>query len=289
MQILLQLIINSLVAAAIYALLAVGFNLIYGTTKFFNLAHGVMAALGGYLVFALIQKFSLGLPSWLAFLLAVAGSTLIGLGSYLFIYAPLKKRGASSMILLVASLGISTALQAVIAIIFSSQFYTLSDLVPERTFFIGGAAITGVQIALFITTAIISAATILLIRKTAFGRAVQAVSDDEEVAKIVGINTEKIIAWTFVLGSALAGIAGVFVGLDTGIEPNMGFHLLLRGIIAAIVGGIGTMWGALLGALLLGLVENFGIWYIASEWKDAIAFALLIIFLIFRPRGILKR
>ena len=121
-----------------------------------------------------------------------------------------------------------------------------------------------------------------------FGKSVRAVSDDEEVAKIVGINTERVIGWIFFIGSAVAGLAGILVGFDTGIQPTMGLNLLLKGIIAAIVGGVGNIWGALLGAILLGFVENFGIWKISGEWKDAIAFVLLILFLIFRPKGIIK-
>ena len=128
-----------------------------------------------------------------------------------------------------------------------------------------------------------------LLRYTRFGRAVRAISDDEEVAKIVGLNTSKIVAGVFFIGSAVAGLAGILVGFDTGLEPTMGLSLLLKGVIAAIVGGVGNVYGGVLGALLLGFVENFGIWKISGEWKDAIAFGLLLVFLLFRPRGILQK
>ena len=130
---------------------------------------------------------------------------------------------------------------------------------------------------------------VLLLKYTMFGKAIKAVSDDEEVAKIVGINTNKIISYVFFIGSAIAGLGGILVGFDTGIEPTMGFALLLKGVIAAIIGGVGSIYGALIGAFLLGFVENFGIWQISGEWKDAIAFILLILFLIFRPRGIMNK
>ena len=129
----------------------------------------------------------------------------------------------------------------------------------------------------------------VILKKTLFGKAVNAVADDEEVAKIVGINTNKIIAAVFFIGSSIAGLAGILVGFDTGVEPTMGLSLLLKGIIASIIGGIGNIYGAVLGAFLLGFVENFGIWKISGEWKDAIAFGLLIIFLLFRPQGILRK
>ena len=129
----------------------------------------------------------------------------------------------------------------------------------------------------------------LFLKKTMFGKQVRAVSDDEEVARIAGIHTEKIIGWIFFIGSAIAGLGGILIGFDTGIQPTMGLNLLLKGVIAAIVGGVGSIPGAILGALLLGFAENFGIWKISGEWKDAIAFGLLIIFLVFRPKGIISK
>ena len=118
---------------------------------------------------------------------------------------------------------------------------------------------------------------------------IKAISDDEEVAKIVGINTNKIIGRVFFIGSAIAGLAGILTGFDIGIEPTMGMSLLLKGVIASIIGGVGSVYGGVIGAFLLGFVENFGIWKISGEWKDAIAFSVLILFLLFRPNGILKK
>jgi branched-subunit amino acid ABC-type transport system permease component len=129
----------------------------------------------------------------------------------------------------------------------------------------------------------------LLTKFTMFGKAIKAISDDEEVAKIVGINTNRIIGYVFFISSAIAGLAGILVGYDTGIEPIMGMPLLLKGVIAAIVGGVGNIYAGVLGAFLLGFVENFGIWKISGEWKDAIAFGLLLLFLIFRPKGLIKK
>ena len=129
----------------------------------------------------------------------------------------------------------------------------------------------------------------LLLKYTIFGKAIKAVNDDEEVAKIIGINTNKIIGRVFFIGSAIAGLSGILIGFDTGIEPTMGLGLLLKGVIASIIGGIGNLYGGVIGAFFLGFIENFGIWKISGEWKDAIAFALLIIFLLFRPQGIIKK
>ena len=288
MDILPQLILNSIIAGAIYTLIALGFNLIYGATKFFNLAHGVLAAVGGYTVFFFAK--TLGWDIYLSVALGILLAGLIGYGLDKLIYLPLRRKKASNMILLVASLGAFTALQAVIAILFTSQFQTLSQNIgKQRIYEIAGGVITQTQLIILISGLAIMAGLILLFKYTLFGKAVKAISDDEEVAKIVGINTNKIIGWVFFIGSAIAGLAGILVGFDTGIEPTMGMGLLLKGVIASVIGGVGNIYGGVLGAFLLGFVENFGIWKISGEWKDAIAFTVLIIFLLFRPGGILKK
>lgn len=288
MEIIPQLLINSVIAGAVYALIALGFNLVYGATKFFNLAHGVMAIIGGYAVFYFAKTLSWNLT--LAVILGVLFSGLVGYGLDKFIYLPLRKRKASNMILLVASLGVFTAIQAFIAILFTSQFQTLSwNFGSQRIFEVYGGVITQTQLIILASAIAIFGGLVLLLYKTRFGKAVRAISDDEEVAKIVGINTDKIVGYVFFIGSAIAGLVGILIGYETGIEPTMGLSLLLKGVIASIVGGVGNIYGGMLGALLLGFAENFGIWKIAGEWKDAIAFAVLIAFLIFRPRGIMNR
>ncbi len=283
-----QIILNSIIAGAIYTLVALGFNFIYGATKFFNLAHGVMAAISGYSVFYFAK--TLGWNLWLAVIIGVLLAGLIGYGLDKVIYKPLRKRKASNMVLLVASLGAFTTLQAIIAILFTSQFQALSSKVGAQNIYeIAGGVITQTQLIILISAIAIMIGLALLLKYTMFGKAIRAISDDEEVSKIVGINTNKIIGYVFFIGSAIAGLAGILVGFDTGIEPTMGLGLLLKGVIASIVGGIGNIYGGVLGAFLLGFVENFGIWKISGEWKDAIAFTLLIVFLIFRPQGIIKK
>ena len=288
MDILPQLILNSIIAGAIYALVALGFNLIYGATKFFNLAHGVLSAVGGYTVFFFSK--SLGLNFYLSVLLGVLLAGLIGYLLDKFIYLPLRRRKASNMVLLVASLGAFTVIQAIIAILFSSQFKTLSQNVGQQKIYeIFGGVITQTQLVILVSGIAIALGLILILKYTLFGKAIKAISNDEEVAKIIGINTNKITGYIFFIGSAIAGWAGILVGLDTGIQPTMGMGLLLKGVIASIIGGVGNVYGGFVGSFLLGFVENFGIWKISGEWKDAIAFGVLIVFLLFRPQGIFKK
>lgn len=288
MDILPQLIINSLIAGSFYALLAMSFNLIFGATKFFNFAHGAFAVIGAYTTFYL--KIQLGLNSILAIILGIISAGIFALIFEKLIFLRLRQKKSKPLIVLVASIGLFSLIQAVIAILFTSQFKTLNPPAnPPKIFTWLNGTFTDLQLLLFVTTVLVFVGFICLFRFTRFGQAVNALSDDEEVAKIVGINTNQIIARVFMLGAGISGMVGIFIGHDTGIEPIMGLNLLLKGIIAAIIGGLGTITGGFLGGFLLGFVENFGIWKISGEWKDAIAFGLLIIFLLFRPQGIIKK
>ncbi|TAN62679.1 branched-chain amino acid ABC transporter permease, partial [bacterium] len=211
METLSQLVLNSIIAGAIYTLVAVGFNLIFGAVKFFNLAHGVLAAFGGYLVFFLAN--AMGFNVYLSVPVAVICSGLAGFAFEKIIFLPLRRRKASNMVLLVASLGLMTSFQAVLAIIFSSQFQTLTGESARQTIFnIGGGAITLTQVVIAALGAGVTVFLIILLNKTMFGKAVKAISDDEEVAKIVGINTDKVIGRVFFIGSAIAGLSGILSG-----------------------------------------------------------------------------
>ena len=288
MDIIPQLILNSIIAGAIYSMIALGFNLIYGTTKFFDLGYGALSAVGGYSVFYFYK--TLGLDLYVSIVLGILIAGTIGLIVYKSVYSKLRERKSSGMVLMVAALGVLTALQAIIAILLTSQFQTLSQSAgSERIFNILGGVITQTQLITLLIGLVIMTIIGLVFRYTLFGKAVKAIGDDEEVSKIVGINTEKIVSWVFFFGSAIGGLAGILIGFDTGIEPTMGLSLLLKGVIACVIGGIGNVYGGVLGAFLLAFIENFGIWQISGEWKDAIAFVVLIIFLLFRPQGILKR
>ncbi len=287
MSILPQLIINSIIAGAIYTMIALGFNLIYGTVKFFDLGYGALMVIGGYTMLFLTKTLELNI-----FLSVIISAFVAGLVSFLlhqFIYTPLRKRKASPMVFLVASLGAFTAIQAIIAILFTSQFQTLGDSSSQHVYEIFGGIMTEVQLVTLITGIVIMIVLSIVLKYTKFGKAVRAVSDDEEVSKIIGIRTNRIIGQVSFISGVIAGLAGVLIGYDTGLEPTVGLSLLLKGVVASIIGGIGNVFGGVAGSFVLSFVENFGIWKISGEWKDAIAFGVLLIFLLFRPRGIFKK
>lgn len=288
MDIVPQLIANSLITGSLYSILALGFNLIYSTAKFIDMGYGALAAVGGYGVFFVSR--TLGAPLPFGILAGALSAGIVSVVAYSFVYRPLRRRRAGSAALLMASLGVLTALQAALAIFFTSQFQSLPPLFGDNpTFEAWGATVTGVHLVAFFSAAALFLALAFVVRRTLFGKAITAIADDEEVSQVVGINTDKIIGIVFFIAGAVAGLGGILVGFDTGIEPIMGLPLLLSAVIAAIVGGIGNLYGGFAGAFLLAFVENFGIWKIAGEWKSALAFAVLIVFLLWRPKGLFPR
>jgi len=285
MSIITQLLINGLIAGAIYALVASGFSLIYSTNKFVHFAHGATIAFSAYILYFLFSI--LGLNFGFAVVLSIIFTTLLGMAMNSIVYKKLRKRKASSVILLIAGFALLILIESSLLLFFGADVKTIGYLKISKGLEFLGAMITPLQIVIIITSFILLASLFLFMKKTKIGKAMRAVSDNKNVAEILGINSERIYNWSFIIGSAIAGIAGVLISLEQNLEPTMGTGLIIKGFTAAIIGGIGNIPGAILGAFLLGFAENFGIWYLPSGYKDAIAFMLLFLFLIFRPNGIL--
>jgi len=280
-----HLIINGILSGNIYALLAIGFTIIYRTVKYFHFAHGVVYAAGAYLAYTLFIL--LNINPFISFFLSIIIAAILGVAIDRFVYFPLRKHKTSSLVFLLASFGVFIILQNLLQLIFGAQILTLrTGPVKEGHHFLG-AVITDNQILIIVSSLVLFFLCWLFIQKTKFGKAIRAVSDDPIGARVVGINSEKIIMIAFAIGSALAGAAGILISLETNIEPTMGMNAILKGIIASIIGGIGSIPGALFGGLFLGLAENLGIWKIQAVWKDTIAFIILIVFLLLRPSGII--
>lgn len=280
-----QLLLNGIIAGSIYALIAIGFTVIYRTVKFFHFAHGIVYTAGAYFAYTLI--ISLHLNFALSFFLAIVLAAILGVAIDRLVYYPLRQQKASNLIFLLASFGVVIFIQNLIQLIYGAQILTIrTGPIKEGHHFLG-AVITDIQILILAVSIILMIFFWLFIQKTKLGKAMRAVSDDPIAANVVGINPERIILTSFAIGSALAGAAGILISFETNIEPTMGFNALLKGIIASIIGGIGSIPGAVLGGFFLGLAENLGIWKISAGWKDCIAFLILIIFLLIRPRGFL--
>jgi branched-chain amino acid transport system permease protein len=280
-----QLLINGLIAGAIYALVASGFSLIYSVCKFVHFAHGVVIAFSAYFLYFLFSM--MGLNFGFSVVLSIIFASLLGFLINQFVYKQLRKRRASNVILLIASVVLLIFFESLILLLFGADVKTIGYIKIAKGIEIFKAIITPLQIVIIAVSIALLILLYLFLKRTKIGKAMRAVADNKDVAEIVGISSEKIYNWSFIIGSAIAGIAGILVGLEQNLEPTMGTNLMIKGFTAAIIGGIDSVPGAILGSFLLGFAENFGIWFLPSGYKDAIAFIILFIFLLFRPQGIL--
>ena len=278
----LQILINSIIAGSLYSLFAFGFTLIFSTLNFFNLSHGIAFTLAAYISYVLRIKLHFSLL--LSFAFSVVFSTLAMLGVYRVAYFPLRVRRAPSWVYVVGSLGVATFMEALVAFVFGSDLVSLRIGETQPGYLFGNAVITQVQLWTLGVSIVVMIVLSLLMKRTRLGKAMRAVANDGEMSGIVGIQIERICLFTFGLGAALMAIAGNLVSLEQDLFPTMGQAALLKAIVAASVGASGSIPGALFGGFFLGVVENFGIWHINASWKDGIALALLIFFILFRPK-----
>lgn len=281
---LLQIILNGLLSGCTYTLIALGFLIIYKCINFFNFAHGIVYTSGAYCVYTFLVL--LGLSPIISFVFAVTISSILGIAIDRIVFSMLRIKSAPPLVFLIASFGIFIFIQNLLQLLYGAQILTLRTGPITEGYHILSAVITPIQLLILAASITTFLLLRLLMNQTRMGKAMTAVADNPLGASVAGINPEKVILSAFAVGSALAGMAGMLVSLETNIEPTMGMNAIMKGIIAAIIGGIGSIPGAVLGGFFLGLAENLGIWKIQAGWKDTIAFAILILFLLFRPQGI---
>lgn len=268
-------------------LVAIGFAIVFRATRFFHFAHGIVFTAGAYFTF--LFKTWLGFPLFFSILLAIPLSTLLGCLMEVAVYLPLRRKGASPLVFLLASLGMYIVLQNVISMMFGDDTKTIRSGLVKEGLNVFGARITPIEILIICVSVVLVVTVALLLKKTKMGNVMRAVANDIELASVSGIDSDRVILLTFAIASALAGIAGILVALDVDMTPTMGMNALMMGVVAVIVGGVGSIPGVALAALLLGMAQHLGVWYISSQWQDAIAFAILLIFLLFRPQGFLGK
>lgn len=278
-----QLILNGIIAGAIYALVACGFSLIYSVTKFMHFAHGAVLALAAYLMYTF--SVSAEMNFWVAIILTLICSSSAGVLMDWLIYKPLRKRKASGAVLLIASISLMILVNALILAVWGADVKTVPVRNPVFDFL--DARITLIQVIIIAVSAILLLGLWWLMKGTRLGKAMRATADNKDVAQTVGINPERIYTYTFMIGSFLAGVAGILIGIEQNLYPQMGVSLVIKGFTGAVIGSLASVPGSVLGSLILGLVENIGIWWLPSGYKDAIAFVLLFVFLLFKPTGLL--
>lgn len=279
----LQLTVNGVVAGAIFAVMAVGFALIYSTTRIFHVAHGGVFTVAAYFFYALVKL--AGLPLGLASLLTLLLAALLGAAVELWGYRPLRRRGAGLATYMLGSFGLFIILQNVIAMIYGTQPQTVREA-PLPSWQLGEINVTFFHLLVVVASGIIFSALHLFLTRTNLGKMIRALSDNPELAEGLGINTGRLYLAIAALGSLLAGVAALFVAVDVGVSLENGFTVLLIAAVATIIGGVGHLPGAALAAFILGLVQNWSVFKLSPQWQDAVAFTIFIFFLLFLPRGL---
>ncbi|MBJ7473626.1 MAG: hypothetical protein RL373_986 [Pseudomonadota bacterium] len=303
MDIFLQQILNGLVLGSIYALIALGYTMVYGVLGIINFAHGEVLMFGALIALVVIKNllaFFPTIPLWLilvvALLVAMSGCAVLSFYIEKIAYRPL--RNAPRLVPLISAIGMSILLQTIAMIIWGRTPLNFPQLLPEQSLAIfgTGALVTVKELIIMLTALIVMVALLFLVKKTRFGRAIRATAENPQVAGLMGVNTTRVISYTFILGGTLAALAGVMIASNYGSAHfYMGFMPGLKAFTAAVLGGIGNIPGAMLGGLLLGIIEALGAGYIGtlsggifgSNYQDIFAFLVLIMVLVFRPSGIL--
>ena len=282
---LIQTLISGLSLGSIYALIALGYTMVYGIAKMLNFAHGDIIMVGAYAVITAV--FTMGLPPFIAILISIALCALLGIVIEFLAYRPLRQ--AQPLAVLITAIGVSYLLQNLALLIYGSEQKAFPTIVALPTVHIGGVYIDGITLATLVVTAVIMVALSLFINKTRMGKAMRAVSEDKEAAELMGISVNRTITVTFAIGSALAGVAAIFYGAAyTYIRPTTGAMPGIKAFTAAVFGGIGSIPGALLGGILLGIIEIFAKAF-NTNISDAVVFLVLIVVLLVKPTGLLGK
>jgi len=281
-----QQIVNGIALGSIYALIALGYTMVYGIIRLINFAHGDIYMLGAFVGYFALTTYKL--PFGVSLVLAMLIPAIIGMLIERVAYRPLRK--SPSIAVLITAIGVSLLIENLAMLWFSPDPRPFPQIFPLRPLELGGIRVSIPQVIVFITAVVLMIILNFLVQKTKIGKAMRAVSQDKEAASLMGIDINRIISLTFALGSALAGAAGVMVGvIYPRIQPLMGVMPGLKAFVAAVLGGIGSIPGAMLGGLIMGLTESLVTALISSTWRDAIAFSLLIVILLVKPTGILGK
>lgn len=278
-----QVLINILYSFSLILCIGLSFYIIYFSVKFFHMAHAVIISLGAYLTLFFSQQFHL--PIFFAIVLSIIACITLGLMMEKFLYKKFRERSATSFVYLISSLGLYAIIQNAISIIWGDESRSFRNGNVSEGYDIMGGHITNIQVLMIFTSFLIFIGLNYFLSKSKIGKSMRAVSENTLLSSIFGIDLNKIFVWAFGIGSGLASLVGILVAFDTDMTPTMGFKLFLYGIVAMIIGGIGSLWGLVGGSLLLAITQHLGAYYIDSKWMDAIAYIVLILFLIWKPLG----
>ena len=278
-----DLMINGIVAGSLYAFLAIGFSLIYSSSHVFHIAHGAVYTLAAYAFYFSYRVLTLNIV--LAGAAALSVAVVAGVAIEILVYRPIRRRGGSTSATLVASLGLVSLLQAVYAVAFGTDTLIVNSG-ALTTIDIGPITVTIQNVAVIAALLALFVALLLFLHLSRWGGAIRALSDDPRLCAAHGLDADRLYSLVFAIGSLFAGVAAVLVSFDLGVRPEMGFTTIFVAVVALTVGGIGSLVGAVVGGLLLGLLQQFATWKIDSAWQNGIVFLVLFCFLLVRPQGL---
>jgi branched-chain amino acid transport system permease protein len=286
MQQFLQQTINGLSIGGVYALIALGYTMVYGIIKLINFAHGDIFMFGAYV--GMIAVINFNMPIYLAFIIAMVVTALFGVIIERVAYKPLRKSSRTAA--LITAIGVSFLIQNGVLIIMGANIYAFPQVIPNQFFTVFGLRLNMLQLVIFATSIVLMIILQFIVSKTKLGRAMRSVAVDKDAAALMGVNVDNIITITFAIGSALAAAAGIMVGLYyIKVFPFMGFTPGLKAFVAAVFGGIGIIPGAMIGGFAIGLIETYVAGYGSTLYKDAVVFIILILILLVKPSGLLGK
>jgi len=279
----LQFIANGILTGALIAIMAIGFWFIYRSTNLFHIAHGAVYTASAYVFYTLYT--SKGSPLPLAFLLSLISGAVLGLVMYFVVYRPIERKNASAGIKFITSLAIYIFMINVIALIYGNETKILSEGISDSLSF-SGIILTEIQVYQFLSFLILFILSYFFIQGTKAGIAIRAIGDNSVLFRALGLNERNVKGMVFAIGSAVAAIGSILTGLDVGINPHIGMLAILNAVVAVIIGGIKKIEGVVLGAFLIGIMQNLVIWQFSARWESAFTFLILVTVLVYKSGGL---
>ena len=281
---LIQLLVNGIVMGAIYSMVALGFALVYNTTRIFHIAYAAIYMFAAYMFYSFYNI--LHVQILLSFLVAIILTVILSLFIELVVYRPLENKGSSLNVIMISSIGVMIIIVNTVAMFFGNETKIINQEIASSVSF-GNVILTNVQIAQFVVSAFVIFGFLLILKYTKLGIQTRAMRDDDILCSVFGIDSKKLRLILFTISAFFAAVGSVLVAYDVGMDPYVGMPMLLNAIVALIIGGIGRFEAPVLGGFLIGILQSFAVWAFSSRWQDAVTFTLLLLFLLFRPQGIL--
>jgi len=280
---LLQFIINGLINGAVYAIVALGFAIVYNTTKIFHIAYSVLYMVAPYILYSFLIQFNM--PVSISVIGALLGTVIISLLIEIIVYKPLENKNSSLNVILISSIGVMIVIINIIAIIYGNETKIINNEIANSISF-SDVIITYPQLIQFFVSIVLIGLFLLFLKYTKFGIKTRAIRDDAYLSKIFSLNINKFRLVLFSLSAFFAATGGILIAYDVGFDPYVGMPMLLNAIVALIIGGIGKFHAPIIGGFIIGLLQSLVVWKFSANWQDAVTFGLLIIFLLFRPQGL---